>query len=296
MAKTAHGAGGTRAGNPLLEADGPPRRTVRPAGTSGPASGPTFTRLLPPSPHRRPLPKESSHRRAEDTAASRGPAPERAPPGCGRRRRGRETRDRKRDASGRGASPAEPRGRVRLEDAPRRGAAGHVAGGGTGSREGRPASREGPGTDVLGPKRADVRVLPRRHTRSNPERRAPRAPPGHPRSDLSLSGSTRTGRRRRRRRRRPRPRRPPAGALGLRDRTRPQTRTGAFSFPHVDPGRPARGGATPRRTRPPHPRRLTLTESSPPGTPRGTEGEALGGGSADEGGSRAGAEEAGGRK
>ncbi|XP_057617197.1 collagen alpha-1(I) chain-like [Chionomys nivalis] len=77
-----------------------------------------------------PLPKKSSHRQPRDTAASRGPAPERAPPGCGRRRRkngdgGRETRDRNRDARpfegrGRRASPAKPRGRVRREDAPRR--------------------------------------------------------------------------------------------------------------------------------------------------------------------------------
>ena len=186
MAKTtARSRGwGTRAGNPLSEADGPPRRTVRPAGTSGPASGPTCTRLPSPPPTRRPLPKEGSHRQPKDTAASRGPAPERAPPGCGRRRKregGREARDRKRDASGRGASPAKPRGRVRLEDAPRRG------GGARRGEEERDRGKErrrparAPGAASLPRRGGRPRPFPD-DTRSKTQRREPHAPPGHPRS------------------------------------------------------------------------------------------------------------------
>ena len=185
MAKTtARSRGwGTRAGNPLSEADGPPRRTVRPAGTSGPASGPTCTRLPSPPPTRRPLPKEGSHRQPKDTAASRGPAPERAPPGCGRRRKREGGRRGIGSATRAAAARARPNlagacGSKTLPD----GAAGHVAGRRNGI-EGRSAGvpRE-PREQPRCPDGADVRVLSQTTHAQKPPRREPHAPPGHPRS------------------------------------------------------------------------------------------------------------------
>lgn len=167
--------------------------TVRPAGTSGPASGPSSTRLLSLAPTSRPLPEESSHRRPKDTAASRGPAPERAPPGRGRRRRWRETRDRKPDDNSRGASPAKPRGRVRREDAPRRGAAV--------TRRGRRSGIEGRNAGVPRGPRNQRTVLPREGGRPRPfpddttlkprDGKPHDTPPGHPRSHLFLSPALR---------------------------------------------------------------------------------------------------------
>lgn len=167
--------------------DGPPGRDI------GACVGPDLHAPTPsPSPPRQPLPKEGSHRRPKDTAASRGPAPERAPPGCGRRRRGegdagseaRREPLRSREGHGRGASPAKPRGRVRREDAPRRGAAaGHTSREeerDRGKKRRRPA--RAPGAEDC-PERADVRVLPQT-THAQTPRREPHthAPPGHPRS------------------------------------------------------------------------------------------------------------------
>lgn len=300
MAKTtARSRGwGTRAGNPLSEADGPPRRTVRPAGTSGPASGPTCTRLPSPPPTRRPLPKEGSHRQPKDTAASRGPAPERAPPGCGRRRKREGGRRGIGSATRAAAARARPNlagacGSKTLPD----GAAGHVAGRRNGI-EGRSAGvpRE-PREQPRCPERADVRVLSQT-THAQKPRDGNRTPlQATPARTTSLSGSTRTGRRRRRRRRRPRRPRSPARGPSA-SVTRPHKRSRELSsLPHVDPSRPARGGTPPGRTRP-----SPLDDARPSprvphrATARGTGGGAAGGGgSADEGGSRAGAEDRGGK-
>ena len=283
MAKTtARSRGwGTRAGNPLSEADGPPRRTVRPAGTSGPASGPTCTRLPSPPPTRRPLPKEGSHRQPKDTAASRGPAPERAPPGCGRRRKREGGRRGIGSATRAAAARARPNlagacGSKTLPD----GAAGHVAGRRNGI-EGRSAGvpRE-PREQPRCPERADVRVLSQT-THAQKPRDGNRTPlQATPARTTSLSGSTRTGRRRRRRRRRPRPRRPRSPARGpSASVTRPpQTLTGAFLSPPrgSQPTGPRRHAPGPDTSLTPR-RRPTLTERSPPGTGQGN-GRRRGGG------------------
>ena len=281
MAKTtARSRGwGTRAGNPLSEADGPPRRTVRPAGTSGPASGPTCTRLPSPPPTRRPLPKEGSHRQPKDTAASRGPAPERAPPGCGRRRKREGGRRGIGSATRAAAARARPNlagacGSKTLPD----GAAGHVAGRRNGI-EGRSAGvpRE-PREQPRCPDGADVRVLSQT-THAQKPRDGNRTPlQATPARTTSLSGSTRTGRRRRRRRRRPRRPRSPARGPSA-SVTRPHKRSRELSsLPHVDPSRPARGGTPPGRTRP-----SPLDDARPSprvphrATARGTGGGAAGG-------------------
>ena len=283
MAKTtARSRGwGTRAGNPLSEADGPPRRTVRPAGTSGPASGPTCTRLPSPPPTRRPLPKEGSHRQPKDTAASRGPAPERAPPGCGRRRKREGGRRGIGSATRAAAARARPNlagacGSKTLPD----GAAGHVAGRRNGI-EGRSAGvpRE-PREQPRCPDGADVRVLSQT-THAQKPRDGNRTPlQATPARTTSLSGSTRTGRRRRRRRRRPRPRRPRSPARGpSASVTRPpQTLTGAFLSPPrgSQPTGPRRHAPGPDTSLTPR-RRPTLTESSPPGNGQGN-GRRRGGG------------------
>ena len=283
MAKTTARSrgGGTRAGNPLSEADGPPRRTVRPAGTSGPASGPTCTRLPSPPPTRRPLPKEGSHRQPKDTAASRGPAPERAPPGCGRRRKREGGRRGIGSATRAAAARARPNlagacGSKTLPD----GAAGHVAGRRNGI-EGRSAGvpRE-PREQPRCPDGADVRVLSQT-THAQKPRDGNRTPlQATPARTTSLSGSTRTGRRRRRRRRRPRPRRPRSPARGpSASVTRaPQTLTGAFLSPPrgSQPTGPRRHAPGPDTSLTPR-RRPTLTESSPPGTGQGN-GRRRGGG------------------
>ena len=210
---------------------------------------------------------------------------------------GREARDRKRDASGRGASPAKPRGRVRLEDAPRR------SGGARRGEEERDRGKErrrparAPGAASLPRRGGRPHPFPD-DTRSKTQRREPHTPlQATPARTTSLSGSTRTGRRRRRRRRRPRRPRSPARGPSA-SVTRPHKRSRELSsLPHVDPSRPTRGGTPPGRTRP-----SPLDDARPsPSVPhrataRGTGGGAAGGGgSADEGGSRAGAEERGGR-
>lgn len=261
--------------------------------------------LRGPSSTRQPLPKESSHRQPRDTAASRGPAPERAPPGCGRRRRGSGDgragdagSEPRRSPPSRGAAAA----RARPDLAGACGAKTLPDGASGGTRRGeerhrgqarrRPARAPGP---KRRPVRADVRVLSRTTTRSHPETGATRPPlRATPARTSSLSGPTRTGRRRRRRRRRPRARRPrrPRGPLAT--ETRPQTHNGSPFPSRIPADRPAGGTTQTGRVPPPNPRRPDLTESSPPGTPRGTEeARGRGGGSADEGGPRAGTEERG---
>lgn len=246
--------------------------------------------LSPPrAPPRRPLPKESSHRRPRDTAASRGPAPERAPPGCGRRRRGsgggREgdagPGPRRSPLRARGAAAARARpnlagacGAKTLPD----GAAGHATGrsGIEGETRGRRAWAQGP-TDRR-PKRADVRAPPTTHAPT--PRREAHAPPGHPRSHLSLSGPTRTGRRRRRRRRRRRaqlrrPRRPRGPRL--RDPP-PHNPHGRISLPTRIPADRPRGGRDPEPDDAPHPSTPGSHGEFPTGRGQGNGGGGAGGG------------------
>ncbi|XP_041495603.1 collagen alpha-1(I) chain-like [Microtus oregoni] len=191
---------------------------------------------------------------------------------------GRETRDRDRDARGRGASPAKPRGRVRREDAPRRSGGRTASRGGTGSREGTPASRKSPGTNALSREGGRPRPLPN-DTRSHTETGATRPSRPPPLAPL-LSPALRA---------------PGGGGVvdegggrgcgGHGDRgppsPRPAPKHTRESLPHVDPSRPARGGTTQGRTRPPPPASLDAwtSQSSPPGTATGTEeARGIGGG------------------
>lgn len=218
----------------------------------------------------------------------------------GRRGIGTATLAPRREGLGRGASPARPRGRVRREDAPRRSeraAAGRVAG--RNGIEGRKARRRpvrAPGPTRSPREGGRPRPLPN-DTRSHPETGATRTPlqatPAHapslsgPNAHRAAAASTKAA---------------AAGAAATattaadpRHRHRPPDTHGSLFPTWIPADRPA-GARTQGRTRPiPTPRRLDLTESSPPGTARGAE-EARGrGGSADEGGSRAGTEEQGGR-
>lgn len=291
-------------------AHGPPGRDI------GACDGPdTFARLPSPlSSTGLDPPASRSPRRARigSRRTPRRPAGRRRsgrPRGCGRRRRGStETEGGRRGigtatrAPSRGAAAARARpdlagacGAKTLPD----GAAGPAAGGeerDRGKARRRPA--RAPGPTHLPREGGRPRPLPN-DTRSQPRdgRRAPLQ--ATPARTSSLSGPTRTGRRRRRRRRGPLVRRPRRPRRTLATETRPQTRTGV-SLPHVDPSRPARGARPggPGASVPPTPRRLDLTKSSPPGTARGTEEarEWEEGAPADEGGSRAGTEEQGGKR
>lgn len=194
--------GGRRAPAPYYLPRPPHARArAQPArpGHRGLRRGPTLARAFPthlhgPRPASR-SPKESSHRQPRDTAASRGPAPERAPPGCGRRRRGSGDGGRggRRGigtaplAPSRGAAAARARpnlaGACGAKTLPDGGASGGTRrGGGTASREGTPASRESPGTNALLLPREGgrPRPLPNDTRSQHPETSATRAPPSRP--------------------------------------------------------------------------------------------------------------------
>lgn len=331
---------GTRAGNPLGEADGPPRARAEEKGGRG--------RRRAPAPY---LPRPRTRARAHgppgrDIGACDGARPSRAFPshlrgprpasrsprrarigsrGTPRRPAGRRRSGRPRVAEGggegsgdgragdagseprrsplRGARPRREPGQTSRARAARRRsqterAAGRVAGRRNGIEgEGTPASRESPGTKALPREGGRPRPLPN-DTRSQPRDGRPRARPSGPpplapllSPDLRAPGGGgvdegggrgRGGR---------------GGRGPLAAETRPQTHTGVPSPRGSQPTGPRGHDPRPDASHPPTPRRPDLTESSPPGTARGTEeARGRGGGSADQGGPRAGTEEQGGKR